>query len=70
MLHRPTEDEIRKFAQDFLLKRLQTPSYRLGQAWENYFDPPYDLDLFYASDDTARHRIETIYSIELSDYGI
>lgn len=70
MLFKPTEEEIHEFARDFLLKKLQTPDYRLGQAWENYFDPPYEFNLFHLSDVAARHQIETIYSIDLSDYGI
>lgn len=70
MLHKPTEQEIKAFAQDFLLKRMQCSDYRLGQAWENYFDPPYNFNLFHLSDDAARHKIETIYAIDFKDFGL
>jgi len=70
MLGNPTGPEIQKFAQDYLLKKIQAPDYRLGQAWENYFNPPYELGLFHLQDVQARHKIETIYGIELANYGI
>ncbi len=70
MLYKPTEQEIKAFVQDFLLKRMQCPDYRLGQAWENYFDPPYDFSLFHLSDVVARHKIETIYAIDFKDFGL
>ena len=70
MLHNPTEQEIKAFVQDFLLKRMQCPDYRLGQAWINYFDPPYEFHLYNVSDEVARHQLETIYAIDFKDFGL
>lgn len=66
----PTAQQIHEFAQDYLLKKVAEPGYRLGQAWENYFDPPYELGLYYLDDARARDKIETVYQIELAIYGI
>ena len=70
MLHNPTDQEIQDFAKDFLIKRMQCPDYRLGQAWINYFNPPYEFNLYNVPDWVARHKIETIYSIDLGDFGL
>ena len=70
LFYQPTNEQIRDFAQDYFLKKITCPDYRLGQAWENYFDPPYELNLFHLDDVRARHKIETVYQIELSNYGI